>query len=120
MVVVVLLVAYFGARSCQDEEIKFSQDEAVALATEQVDFEPTRTMVRLLRQGLSREPFWFVSLAIPVGDDPDTDLFRRLTLVKINATTGEVVSVDQEVPSEGEKAPQDDRSPDGTASEKSQ
>lgn len=117
---VVLLVAYFGARSCQDEEIKVSQDEAVALATEQVDFEPTRTMVRLLRQGLSREPFWFVSLAIPVGDDPDTDLFRRLTLVKINAKTGEVVSVDQEVPAEGEKAPQDDGSPDGTASEKSQ
>lgn len=111
MVVLVLLIAYFGARSCQDEEIKVTQDEAVAVATEQVDFEPTRTMVRLLRQGLNREPFWFVSLAIPVGGDPDTDLFRRLTLVKINAKTGEIVSVDQEVRPEGEKAPPDDNSP---------
>lgn len=105
VLVALLLVAYFGARSCQDDQIKVSQDEAVAMATEQVDFEPTRTQIRLLRQGLNREPFWFVSLAIPVGDDPDADRFRRLTLVQIDARTGEIVNVDQEVPSEDAEEP---------------
>ncbi len=38
--------------------------------SEEVDFEPTYTQVRFIRQGINRAPFWFVSLSIPIGD-PD-------------------------------------------------
>ena len=55
-----------------------------------IDFKPQRTQIRLLRQGITSEPYWIVSLSIPTERD---DVFRKLALVKIDANTGKVDSV---------------------------
>jgi hypothetical protein len=47
----------------------------------------------MLRQGLNSKPFWIVSLSIPRGDDLDTQDFRELAIVRIDANTGKVTEV---------------------------
>jgi hypothetical protein len=100
LVVGVLLLAFFVAKGCQDAQIKVSQSEAEAKAKEQVDFVPTRTLIRLLRQGINREPFWIVSMSIPIGDPQQTDpkYFRRLAVVRIDANSGRVVETKVQSP----------------------
>jgi len=83
----VLLFAFFVVRGCQQDEIRVTQEQAVAIAREQVDFEPRRTQIRFLRQGLNGQPNWVVSLSIPGANDNE---FRRLAVVRIDANTGEV------------------------------
>jgi hypothetical protein len=91
IVVGVLLVAYFVARPCQEEQLRVTEEQAIAIAEQEVEFEPTRTVIRFLRQGVNREPFWLVSLSIPVpGED---EIYRRLAVVRIDARTGEVEDV---------------------------
>ena len=66
----------------------------MATANKQIDFEPTYTQVRLLRQGINRKAYWFVSLSIPIGFQGDrADLFAALSVVEIDAQTGEVTSI---------------------------
>ena len=89
----VFVLAFFVARSCQDEQIKVSQEDAVAAATERVSFEPENTQVRLLRQGLDRRPFWIVSLSTP---GPGDGTFKELAVARIDATTGEIVQLDEQ------------------------
>jgi hypothetical protein len=88
VIVGVFVVAFVVARGCQDEQIKLTQDEAVAMATEQVSFTPEETQVRLLRQGLDRHPFWIISLSIPSADG---NTYDELAVVRIDATSGEIV-----------------------------
>jgi hypothetical protein len=89
----VFVLAFFVARSCQDEQINVTQDEAVAAATERVSFEPENTQVRLLRQGLDRRPFWIVSLSTP---GPGDGTFKELAVARIDATNGEIVQLDEQ------------------------
>jgi hypothetical protein len=84
---VVLLVVV--ANSCQNSQVRFNQQQAIQLARQQVDFEPTRTQVRLVRQGIQSRPIWAVSLSVPTGPDQ----FERLAVVQIDANKGKVVSV---------------------------
>ena len=99
-----LLLTYFGAKNCQDEQIQTTEEDAIELAREQVDFEPTDVQIRLLRQGIDRQPKWFVSLSIPLGD-PGDDVFKQLAVVRIDARSGEVESVEvQEPRKEGDEA----------------
>lgn len=94
-VVALFVLIVIVAKTCQSSQIKVSQDEALALATEQVRFEPEDTQIRLLRQGLDRHPFWIVSLSVP---NPGRATFEELGVVRIDATSGEVVEVrDQRV-----------------------
>lgn len=96
-----LVVAFFAARGCQDRGVQLTQEEAVVLAREQIDFEPTYTQIRLLRQGLNRKAYWFVSLSQPIGFDGDRpDLFRNLAVVQIDSTSGKVDSVKLQDPKE--------------------
>jgi hypothetical protein len=96
----VLVLAFVVSRAAQDKE-QVSQERAVEIAQEQIDFDPTYTQVRYLRQGLNREPFWFVSLSIPIGFSGDrADLFRRLAVVQIETEDGDVVSVREQSPEE--------------------
>ena len=88
-----LALAFVASRSCQQDQVRVTKDQAVATAERQVDFEPTRTQVRLLRQGLSSKPHWVVSLSIPRDSDPDTQVFRELAVVRVDANTGEVEDV---------------------------
>jgi len=94
-VVALFVLMVIVAKTCQSSQIKLTQDEAVALATEQVRFEPEETQIRLLRQGLDRHPFWIVSLSVP---NPGRATFKELAVIRIDATSGQVVEVrDQRV-----------------------
>ncbi len=86
--VALLGLIFFVSRGCQQNQIKVSQSEAVATAKAQVDFKPTDTAIRLLRQGLSTKPFWIVVLYTR----HDGDLIPRAQ-VHIDAKTGEVTQV---------------------------
>jgi hypothetical protein len=92
-IVLLLILCFFVARTCQQSQIRVTQEQAIATAKDRVRFEPEDTQIRLLRQGLDREPFWVVSLSIPSGDNT----FSALAVVRIDANTGEVVQVDQGV-----------------------
>lgn len=90
----VLALAFVVAKGCQDEDTDVTQEEAVEIAREQIDFEPTFTQVRFLRQGINRQGFWFVSLSVPIGFSGDrADLFADLAVVQVDSRTGEVASV---------------------------
>jgi hypothetical protein len=93
VVVAVFLLAFFVARSCQQAQVRVSKDQAIEIAEREIDFVPTRTQIRFLRQGVERSPFWFVSLGVPLRDDPER--FSRLAVVKIDANTGKVISIDE-------------------------
>ena len=88
MVVVLIGLAFAVSRGCQNDEIELSQEEAVALAQDQVDFTPADTQVRLLRQGIDRHPFWIVSLSV---ESADGDTYDELAVLRIDATSGEIV-----------------------------
>jgi hypothetical protein len=84
-----LVLTVLAANSCQRSQVRFSQDQAVALARQQIDFQPTRMQVRLVRQGVQSRPIWAVSLSVPTGPDQ----FDRLAVVRIDANKGKVESV---------------------------
>ncbi len=94
-IVVVLVVAFVVAQTCQKSQIRLDKDQAITKAVQQVDFTPQRTQIRLLRQGLNSKPYWIVSLSRP---GKLRDSFSELALVKIDANTGKVVSVEQQPP----------------------
>jgi Peptidase propeptide and YPEB domain len=90
----VLLLAFVVAQTCQKDQVRISKDTAIATAERQIDFEPTRTQIRLLRQGLNSRPNWIVSLSVPKPDEPiGTQQFKELAVVRVDANTGKVVDV---------------------------
>jgi hypothetical protein len=97
----VLVAAFVFAQTCQKDQVRVSKEQAIQTARDQVSFDPERTQIRLLRQGINSKPFWIVSLSIP-GEREDT--FRRLAVVHVDANTGEVEDVDRgrPAPSDGE------------------
>jgi hypothetical protein len=96
VLIALVALAAIVARSCQQSQIRVSQAEAIAIAKQQIDFEPKSTQIRLLRQGLNRKPFWFVSLSDPIGSAVSPHGFRRLAVVEIDANTGAVENVNNE------------------------
>jgi hypothetical protein len=93
VIVAVLLVAFVAAQTCQQSQIRYSKEQAIASAKRQVDFTPDRTQIRLVRQGITSEPFWIVSLSV-AGEREDQ--FRELALVKIDANNGKLESVSRQ------------------------
>ena len=49
--------------------------------------------MRLLRQGIDRQPFWIVSLSTP---GPGDGYVKELAVARIDADTGEVVEFDEQ------------------------
>ena len=90
----VLVLAFIAARGCQQAEVRVTKEQAIATAQDQVRFTSEETQVRLLRQGINRRPFWFVSLA--VASDKDPDVFTRIAVVKVNANSGKVEDVEED------------------------
>ena len=93
-----MLVALFAAtllvaQSCQRAQVRLSKEQAIATARTQVDFRPTQTQVRLVRQGLNSRPYWAVSLSIPLGGER----YERLTTVRVDANTGKIAAVNREI-----------------------
>ena len=56
LLLALLAFTFFVAKSCQDNQVRVTQAQAVELAKKQVDFAPENTQIRLLRQGLDRQP----------------------------------------------------------------
>ena len=92
-IVALLVVTAVAAESCQQSQIRVSKERAIATAEPRAGFEPTRTQVRLVRQGLTGRPFWAVSFSIPA---PSGEGFARLTTVRVDANSGEVAAVNRE------------------------
>lgn len=90
VVVAVLVLAFVAAQTCQKSQIRLDKDQAIAKATQQVDFTPKRTQIRMLRQGINSSPFWMVSLSIPGKRD---GTFSELAVIRIDANTGKVEDV---------------------------
>jgi hypothetical protein len=90
VVLLVLALAFVVARSCQQSQVRLTKEQAIERAEREVDFRPTRTAVRLLRQGLNSKPFWIVSLSIPRRE---REGYRRLAVVRIDANSGKVAEV---------------------------
>jgi hypothetical protein len=88
----VLVAAFVFAQTCQKDQVRVSEEQAIQTARDQVSFEPQRTQIRFLRQGINSKPFWIVSLSIP-GEVEDT--FRRIAVVRVDANTGEVEDVER-------------------------
>jgi hypothetical protein len=91
-VLLVLVLAFVVARSCQQSQVRVTKEQAIESARQEVNFTPTRTAVRLLRQGLSSKPFWIVSLSIPRREGGG---YRQLAVVRIDANTGKVAEVNR-------------------------
>lgn len=92
LVVALLAVTFVAARSCQQSQVRISQDQAIATAERRIPFEPTHVQVRMLRQGLTSQPFWIVSLSVP-REGTEAQVFDELAVVRVNANTGKVEDV---------------------------
>lgn len=96
VLIALVALAAIVSRSCQQAQIRVSQAEAIAIAKRQIDFEPKSTQIRLLRQGLNRKPFWFVSMSDPVGSVIHPTGYTRIVVVEVDANTGKVEDVNNE------------------------
>jgi hypothetical protein len=92
-VVALLAVTAVAAESCQQSQIRISKERAIATARPEAGFEPERTQVRLVRQGLNGHPFWAVSFSVPARSG---DGYAELTTVRVDANSGKVASVNRE------------------------
>jgi hypothetical protein len=93
----VLAAAFVFAQTCQKDEVRVSKQQALEIARDEVSFEPERTQIRMLRQGLGSKPFWIVSLSIP-GEREGT--FRRIAVVRVDANSGKVADAEQGRPAD--------------------
>lgn len=89
ILLVVLVVALFAARTCASRDTDIGQDEAIEIARQEIDFDPERTMVRFTPRGVDSRPFWAVSFSLLDADDQP----ERITVVLVNARTGEVEEI---------------------------
>ena len=94
-VVVLFGLTFLAAQSCQQSQVRLSKDRAVQTALPRAGFEPQRTQVRLVRQGLNGHPFWAVSFSVPAASG---DGYAKLTTVRVDANTGKIASVNRERP----------------------
>src|SRR5258705_10903226 len=84
-----VLITFLASRSCQQDQIRITKEQAIATAKRQVQFDPARVQVRMLRQGLNSRPNWIVALSIPVsGAVIAEQKFKELALVRVDANHG--------------------------------
>jgi hypothetical protein len=92
MLAVVLLAAFVAAKSCASRDTDVSSDEAIEIAREEIDYEPDRVMVRFTPRGIDSRPYWAVSLSTLDA----TGGLDVVTVVLVNARTGDVEEIDRE------------------------
>jgi hypothetical protein len=86
--VAVLLFALVVARTCGRVGDEISQEKAVAIAREQIDFDAEHHQIRLFKKGLDSHPYWGVSLYNGDRSNP-----TRCQVVQIDAENGAVASI---------------------------
>lgn len=86
-----LLAAFAVARTCGSRDQQVSQEEAVAIATENASFVPCDgtgcVLVRALNQGIPPRLVWIVGLAEHLGPDGEPTRFENF---EVDAATGAV------------------------------
>ena len=70
-----------------------AEEQAIAVARPRAGFEPERTQIRLVRQGLTGRPYWAVSFSVPAASG---DGYAKLTTVRVDANTGTIEAVNRE------------------------
>ena len=92
LLLAVLAVAFVVSKSCASRDTAGDSDDAVEIARGEVDYEPERVMVRFTPRGIDSTPHWAVSLSVvdAAGN------VERVTVVLVDARTGDVVEVDRE------------------------
>ena len=86
---ILLVLAATGVMRA-DRGVEISSEQAAEIALPHIDFEPEQTTVRLVREGIDLEPIWAVSFSIQKEDDEG---FERLSVVRVDAESGEVLGV---------------------------
>lgn len=89
----IVALAFAFSQTCQRDQIRLTKEQAIATAESRVDFDPTRTQIRLLRQGLNSKPYWIVSLSIPGRAEGS---FQALAVVTVDANSGKVTKLEQQ------------------------
>jgi hypothetical protein len=87
---VALLVAGFVlVRVAGHNGATVGKDDALSIARQRVDFEPTGYQIRFIRRGIPSRGFWVASFYIR----KDTGGYSRITVVLVDAATGKVTEV---------------------------
>jgi hypothetical protein len=68
---------------------RVGKDDALAIARQKVDFEPTGYQIRFIRRGIPSRGFWVASFYI----QKETGGYSRVTVVLVDAATGKVTEV---------------------------
>jgi hypothetical protein len=92
-VVALIVATAVAAQSCQQAQVRVNKERAIATARPQAGFDPERTQVRLVRQGLTAHPYWAISFSVPAASG---DGYAKLTTVRVDANTGKVAAVNRE------------------------
>jgi hypothetical protein len=87
-----LIAAFLVMRGCQERDVRIDDQQALATARDAVDFEPDRTSVRFVRQGLRSYPFFAVSLSLGQEGQPGA---RRATVL-VDARSGDVAEINRD------------------------
>jgi hypothetical protein len=83
-------LTFVAVEACQKSRVRIDKEQAIATAEREIRFEPRRTQIRLIRQGLRSRPVWAVSLSVPGSSE---GAFSHLAVVRVDANTGKVLEV---------------------------
>lgn len=87
-----LLLAFVASKSCASRDTEVDKDDAIAIARGEIDYEPERVVVRFVPRGIQSRPYWAVSLStLDAFGNP-----QRVTVVLVNARTGDVEGIEEE------------------------
>ena len=92
-IAVLLAITAVAAQSCQQAQVRLTEEQAIAKALPRAGFEPERTQIRLVRQGLTAHPYWAVSFSVPAASG---DGYAKITTVRVDANTGKIEAVNRE------------------------
>jgi predicted small secreted protein len=90
MLAAILVAALIIARTCGEASADVSKEQAVEIAKERVDFEPTDYQVRLIKQGVQSREVWLVGLERSTNEGE----LVNATSVLVDANTGDVIRVE--------------------------
>jgi uncharacterized membrane protein YkoI len=89
-VVGLVALTFVAVQTCQKSRVRIPKEQAIATAERRISFEPRRTQIRLIRQGVRSSPVWAVSLSVPGSSE---GAFSHLAVVRVDANTGKVLEV---------------------------
>jgi hypothetical protein len=88
LLLAVLFVALIVARTCGSSSPDVSQEEAIEIARDEIDFEPEHVQIRNVPRGIEGQRSWMVSLYNGEPVNPE-----ECRLVEVEADSGDVLGV---------------------------